>query len=187
MIPTSVLDKSIITPFNKGKTNPTETPLKNYLFGQTSFSTVFGFLVCRLPFFQSAALGVATEFCRHATDCAIDQLSTKFSFVRDNKTAVKTALVAGSFFLAKVLSNTIFPGSSTFLGAGLLMSTVYLIGEPMHRGFHAAITQDKTVKQSLIDIKNDIYTQYPAAAQKIANLWNYFFGSNENRLDNDNT
>ena len=180
------LDKPIITPFNQGKDSAQKTPLKNNLIGQTVFSTTFGFVACRLPFFQSGALGLATEGCRYVTDRAIDQLSTKFSFIRDNKTAVKTALVAGSFFLAKAVVNTILPGSSTLLGAGLLMSVNYLGAEPICRRIHEACnTEGKSIKQCLSDIKSDFYTKYPVATQKIANLWNYFF--NQNRLDDDNT
>lgn len=166
MIPTSFLDQPIITPFNKDKTPPQETPLKNYLIGQTAFSTVFGFFVCRLPFFQSVALGLATEGCRYVTDKAIEQLSNKFSLIRENKTAVKTALVAGSFFLAKAVVNTVLPGASTLLRAGLLMSTVYLVGEPIARRVSDAYAQGK-----FKDIKNDISTQYSTAITKIDKLW----------------
>src|SRR5271156_2843513 len=118
----SFLSQTFQTSFNNQPT------VKDYLIRQTAFSTAFGFFVCRLPFFQSAALGLATEGCRYVTDLAIEKLSTKFSFIRENKTAVKTALVAGSFFLAKGVINTILPGSSTLLRAGLLMSTTYLVG-----------------------------------------------------------
>lgn len=175
----SLLSQVFRTPFAK------QTSVKDYLIGQTAFSTAFGFFVCRLPFFQSAALGLATEGCRYVTDRAIEKLSTKFPFIRENKTAVKTALVAGSFFLAKGVINTILPGSSTLLRAGLLMSTTYLVGEPLINRVYEACTTDKTVKQSLIDIKTDIKNQYPVAARKIADLWNQFFGSNGNRLGGD--
>ncbi|MDQ5956031.1 MAG: hypothetical protein ACH349_02815 [Candidatus Rhabdochlamydia sp.] len=168
----SFLSKPFITSFNA------QTTVKNYLIGQTAFSTVFGFSVCRLPFFQSAALGLATAGCRYITDKAIAQLSTKFSFIEGNRTAVKTALVSGSFFLAKTVINTILPGSSTYLRAGLLMSATYLVAEPISKRVYEACTSDKTVKQSLTDIKNDISQQYPAAIQKIADLWNRFFRSN---------
>lgn len=182
----SFLDRSFITPFNTGKTPVQKTTIKDYLIGQTAFSTAFGFFVCRLPFFQSAALGLATEGCRYATDKAIEQLSTKFSFIRENRTAVKTALVAGSFFLAKVVINTILPGSSTLLRAGLLMSATYLVAEPIAKGVCEACTTNKTVKQSLTAIGNDIRGQYPTATGKIVDLWNYFFG-NGNRLGGDNS
>lgn len=171
-VPTnSFLNQSFTTPFNK------QTPIKDYLINQTAFSTAFGFFVCRLPFFQSAALGVATEGCRYVTDKAVAQLSAKFSLIGENRILVKTALVAGSFFLAKAVINTILPGSSTLLRAGLLMSATYLVAEPIAKGIYEACTTDKTVKQSLIDMKREICEQYPTATQKIANLYNQFFGS----------
>lgn len=176
------LNQPFTTSFNK------QTTIKDYLISQTTFSTAFGFFVCRLPFFQSAALGLATEGCRYVTDKAIAQLSNKFSLIRENKTAVKIALVAGSLFLAKTAINTILPGSSTSLRAALLMSATYLVAEPIVTRIYQACTEEsKTVKQSLIDIKNDIRRQYPTATQKIANLWNRFFGSNGNHLDGDST
>ncbi|VHO03194.1 hypothetical protein [Candidatus Rhabdochlamydia sp. T3358] len=178
----SFLNRTFTTPFNKQN-----TPVKDYLIGQTAFSTAFGFFVCHLPFFQSAALGLATEGCRYVTDKAVEQLSAKFSLIRDNKTAVKTALVAGSFFLAKAVVNTILPGSSSCLRAGLLMSATYLVAEPLSRRVYEACTTDKTIKACFNDIKDDIYAQYPAATKKIADLWNRFFGSNGNRLGGDGT
>jgi len=182
----SFLDRSFITPFNTGKTPVQETTIKDYLIGQTAFSTAFGFFVCRLPFFQSAALGLATEGCRYVTDQVVDRLSTQFSFIRDNRTVVKTALVAGSFFLAKAVINTILPGSSTLFRGGLLMSATYLVAEPIAKGVREACTTDKTVKQSLTAIGNDIRGQYSTAARKIVDLWNHFFG-NGNRLGDDNS
>lgn len=172
----SFLSQPFTTSFNK------QTTIKDYLIGQTAFSTAFGFFVCRLPLFQSAALGLATEGCRYVTDKVVEQLSTKFSFIENNRTVIKTALVAGSFFLAKAAINTILPGSSTLLRAGLLMSATYLVAEPIIRGVFEAYTANKTVKQALADIKNDICTKYPTATQKIANLYNQFFGTNGNRL-----
>ena len=179
------LSQPFTTSFNK------QTTIKGYLISQTVFSTAFGFLVCRLPFVQSAALGLATEGCRYITDKAVTQLSNKFSSIKENRTAVKTALVAGSLFLAKTAINTILPGSSTLLGAALLMSTAYLAAEPIATRIYQTFTEEgKTVKQSLIDMKTDICRQYPAPtqkitnlSQKITNLWNQFFGSNGNRLD----
>lgn len=139
-------------------------------------------------FFQSAALGLATEGCRYITDKAIAQLSNKLPLIKENKTAVKTALVSGSFFLAKMAINTILPGSSTLLRAALLMSATYLAAEPIATRIYQAYTEEgKTVKQSIIDIKTDICRQYPTATQKIANLWNQFFGSNGNSLGGDGT
>ncbi|KAG6559301.1 hypothetical protein RHABOEDO_001156 [Candidatus Rhabdochlamydia oedothoracis] len=167
------LSQPLKTFFNK------QTNIKDYLIGQTAFSTALGFFVCRLPFFQSAALGLATEGSRYVTDKAIAQLSAKFSFIENNRTVVKTALVAGSFFLAKAVINTILPGSSTLFRAGLLMSAIYLVAEPIATTIRQACTKEgKTVKQSLIDIKNDIGKQYPIATQKINDLWNRLVGNN---------
>ena len=154
------LSQPFTTSFDK------QTIIEDYLIGQTAFSTAFGFFVCRLPFFQSAALGLATEGCRYVTDKAVNRLSTQFSFIRENGTVVKTALVAGSFFIAKAVINTILPGSSTLLRAGLLMSATYLVAEPIARGAYEAYTTNKTIKQALAGIKNDICTKYPTATQK---------------------
>lgn len=156
-------DAKFTTPFNN------QTSVKNYLIGQTVFSTALGYFVCRLPFVQSVALGLVTEGCRYVTDKAIEQLSSKFTFIRDYKTAVKTAFVAGSFYLAKIAANKVLPGPTTFLGAGLLMIATYLVGEPIVNG----ITKEE-IKNCFMAIKNDIeqkynIQQYKDVIQKIYN------------------
>lgn len=161
------------------------TSKKDYLIGQTVFSTMFGSFVCHLPLFRSAALGLVTEGCRYATDKAIELLSSKFTIIRDNQTAVKTALVAGSFFLSNRVINAVLPSSCGFLAASSLMTTSYLFAEPIAKRTYEAYATDKTIKQCFNIIKTDIYRKYGptylAAKEKIHAIWNSFGG---NRLDN---
>ncbi|MDR2539599.1 MAG: hypothetical protein LBC45_03210 [Chlamydiales bacterium] len=189
------------TPFHK------QMNIKDYLIGQTAFSAAFGFFVCRLPLFQSAALGLSTEGCRYATDRVMEQLSTQFPLIRENRTFVKTAFIAGLCFLAKAAINTFLPGYSTLIRAGLLMGATYLAAEPIaRRVYEACTTNEKTVKQCfyldvvkkkddgspmtendipVMDKENlisDLTKQYPTVMQKITHLWNQLFNASGNRL-----
>lgn len=178
---TSFLDAKIPTPYNN-QANEENSTRKNYLLGQIAFSTVIGFF-CRLPLFQSAVLGLATEGCRHITDQAIDQLSSRIPFVRDHRAVVKTALVAGSFFITHAMVNAILPGSSSFCAAGPLMAATYLFAEPVAKRFYESFTSANGLKKTLIDIKNDICRQYPSAIQKASALWDQIKGTGGRRLD----
>lgn len=151
------------TTFFNNKTNQME-----YLIGQTVFSTVFGFAVCRLPFLQSIGLGIATEGCRKVTDQAIEHLVTKFPYIREYKTVVKTALVAGSFFLGKIITNLIL-GSSPYFQTGILMGTTYLLAEPIVKGVRKAC-KNEIIRQILTDIGQDIHNQYSTVIKKTADL-----------------
>lgn len=177
--PFTNLNQTFRTPFGN------EIDGKNYLIGQTAFSTTLGFFVCRLPFLQSAILGVATEGCRSVTDKAVAYLSSKFTFIRDNQTAVKTALVAGSFFLTHVAIKAVLPKSSGFIASGLLMTATYLAAEPIAKRTYEACTTEKPLKQCFRDIQDDLCKKYgPTIAtvkEKINTIWNSFGG---NRLDN---
>ncbi|MGL5626476.1 MAG: hypothetical protein ACRDDW_03015 [Candidatus Rhabdochlamydia sp.] len=161
------------------------TSIKNHLIGQTAFSTMLGSFVCRLPLFQSAVLGLATEGCRYVTDKAVEHLSSKFTFIRNNQTAVKTALVAGSFFLTHGAIKAILPSSCGFIAAGSLMTATYLFAEPIVNRTYEACTTEKSIKRCLDDIKDDLGRKYGptylAAKEKINAIWNSFGG---NRLGN---
>lgn len=153
-----------------------DSNLKNYLIGQTAFSTLFGYFVCRLPFFHSAALGVATEVCRYATDKAVAHLSTKSPFIRDHQTATKTALLAGSFFLTHWTVNALLP-SSGFIAAGLVMTATYLVAEPIVKRIVEKCTTNKLVNDILTDIYGKYGSTIATVNEKIHTIWNSFGGN----------
>lgn len=178
--PFANLHQPFSTPFGN------ETDKKNYLMGQTAFSTTLGFVVCRLPFLQSAALGVATEICRYVTDKAVAYLSNEFSHISNYQTTVKTVLVAGSFFLTNIAINAVLPNSFGFMASSLLMTATYLAGEPIAKRASEAWNADKPLKQCFIDIQNDLCEKYGPTIEtvqaKITTIWNSF-GGNRNAVD----
>lgn len=167
------LDTKIRTPYNN-QINEQSHTLKSYLLSQAAFSTVIG-LVCRLPLIQSAALGLAAEGCRYVTDKAIDQLSSRIAFIEEHKAIIKTALVAVSFLMAHTLANALVPGSTDWTAAIGLMTVTYLIAEPIAKRFYESFTSNNGIKKTFIDIKNDIWGQYPSATQKISDFWDRIF------------
>lgn len=146
--------------------------LKKYLTGQAAFSTAIGF-VCKLPLLQSAVMGLAVEGCRYATDKALSYLSEQIPFINSNKTVVKAALVAGSFFMAHKVINAVLPGTSCLFRASLLMTATYLFAEPVAGECSKAYSSDTGIRTTFTNIKNRIHNHYKNndMYKKIISLW----------------
>ncbi|PWU16605.1 MAG: hypothetical protein C5B45_00140 [Chlamydiae bacterium] len=197
------LNQPFVTPFEK------QTTVQNYLIGQTAFSTALGCFISRLLLPQAALVGLtlvlATEGSRYATNKITKKLTEKVPALRNYQAAVKTALVASSFFMTKIAINFIFPKSLGLLAASSLMTATYLAAEPISRRVYEACTTNRTIKECFLDVpkKNsdgfpifdmdqdnlvgDLRKQYPIAMQKITDLWNRFFGSSGHRLGGNGT
>jgi len=189
------LNQPFTTPFEK------QTNVQNYLIGQTAFSTALGCFVSRLLLPQAALvglmLGLATEGSRYATNKITTKLTEKVPALSNYQAALKTALVASSFFMTKIAINLIFPNSLGLLATSSLMTATYLVAEPISRRVYEACTTDKTIKacfyddSSMLDMNTenlvgDLRKQYPTVTNQIADLWSRFFGPTGNRLDGNN-